>query len=113
MIFVLNSIELHGHFACILYIIKIALFLQFIFLCLFLNSRHFHGVLLGSGMNGLEFISKAKERGVKKIFLATDRDNNEKVNMFYSNSGFIKVREYITKEGRWINEYLYEIDKEK
>jgi len=55
------------------------------------------------------FLYEADDRGVKKVFLTTDRDNNDKVNKFYQKIGFKKTREYVTKEGRWMIEYLYEI----
>jgi len=41
------------------------------------------------------------------INLETDSDNNERVNSFYLRNGFVLKRDYITKEGRRMNEYQY------
>lgn len=51
------------------------------------------------------FLGQAKEKGCTKVFLTTDRDNNEAVNTFYSNVGFFLDRQYVTREGRAMNEY--------
>lgn len=51
------------------------------------------------------FLSEAKERGCKKVFLTTDRDNNDAVNAFYRNLGFSVARQSVTPEGRRMNEY--------
>lgn len=39
--------------------------------------------------------------------MTTDRDNNEPINRLYREMGFAKTREYVTREGRWLNEYVY------
>jgi ribosomal protein S18 acetylase RimI-like enzyme len=51
------------------------------------------------------FLREAMTRGCKRVFLTTDRDNNEAVNMFYQNLGFRIERQYVTPEGRRMNEY--------
>ena len=51
------------------------------------------------------FLDEAKKKGCKKVFLTTDRDNNEAVNNFYEKIGFSIVREFTTPEGRRMNEY--------
>lgn len=53
----------------------------------------------------LAFLEEAKKRGCKRVFLTTDRDNNEGVNAFYSKLGFSIERQYVTPEGRRMNEY--------
>jgi ribosomal protein S18 acetylase RimI-like enzyme len=51
------------------------------------------------------FLEDARERGCKKVFLTTDRDDNDVVNAFYQRIGFAVGRQYITPEGRRMNEY--------
>lgn len=51
------------------------------------------------------FLQEAKKRGCKRVFLTTDRDNNEVVNSFYQKLGFAIERQYTTPEGRRMNEY--------
>lgn len=51
------------------------------------------------------FLNEAKQRGCKRVFLTTDRDNNEAVNSFYEKLGFEIERQYVTPEGRRMNEY--------
>ena len=41
------------------------------------------------------------------INLETDADGNEGVNKFYVKNGFVLEREYVTAEGRRMNEYRY------
>lgn len=50
------------------------------------------------------FLYEAKQRGCEKVFLTTDRDNNEAVNNFYAKLGFTIDRQYVTPEGRRMNE---------
>ncbi len=47
------------------------------------------------------------------ISLETDAEDNEKVNCFYIKNGFRKECEYITAEGRKMNEYRYYNDEQK
>jgi ribosomal protein S18 acetylase RimI-like enzyme len=51
------------------------------------------------------FLDAAVSRGCKRVFLTTDRDNNEAVNAFYTKLGFSVERQYVTPEGRRMNEY--------
>jgi len=51
------------------------------------------------------FLDQAKEKGCTKVFLTTDRDNNKAVNTFYAKLGFSIDRQYVTQEGRRMNEY--------
>lgn len=60
----------------------------------------------GAGKKLVEaFLAEAKNRGCKRVFLTTDRDNNENVNLFYQKLGFSLERQYETPEGRRMNEY--------
>jgi GNAT superfamily N-acetyltransferase len=51
------------------------------------------------------FLDEARKRGCSKVFLTTDRDDNHSVNQFYEKLGFAVEREYVTPEGRNMNEY--------
>lgn len=51
------------------------------------------------------FLYEAAKRGCKRVFLTTDRDNNDSVNAFYEKLGFSVERQYVTPEGRRMNEY--------
>lgn len=53
----------------------------------------------------LRFLEEAAKRGCSKVFLTTDRDKNDAVNVFYQNLGFRIKRQYMTREGRNMNEY--------
>ncbi|WP_035273100.1 GNAT family N-acetyltransferase [Desulfogranum japonicum] len=55
------------------------------------------------------FLDGAKEKGCNKVFLTTDRDENANVNAFYQKVGFDIQRQYITPEGRRMNEYIITI----
>jgi ribosomal protein S18 acetylase RimI-like enzyme len=55
------------------------------------------------------FLAAACERGVKTVYLSTDRDNNVSVNHFYRNQGFVLARAFQTPERRAINEYRYDL----
>lgn len=52
-----------------------------------------------------QFIQEAKNKGCQKVFLTTDKKNNDYVNGFYQKMGFYIEREYITPEGREMNYY--------
>lgn len=58
------------------------------------------------------FMEEAKQRGCKRVFLTTDRDNNESVNSFYEKLGFEIERQYVTPEGRRMNEYWINLTEE-
>jgi GNAT superfamily N-acetyltransferase len=60
----------------------------------------------GAGKKLVEaFLAEARNRGCKRVFLTTDRDDNENVNLFYQKLGFSLERQYETPEGRRMNEY--------
>ena len=52
------------------------------------------------------FLKEASQRGLKQIFLTTDREGNDTVNRFYKSLGFSNVGSYITPEGRGMNKYM-------
>ena len=54
-----------------------------------------------------KLISKIDFNVYSYISLETDADNNDKVNKFYKKNGFTLSRQYITPEGRKMNEYHY------
>ena len=58
-----------------------------------------------------EFLKVASARSLTKINLLTDKNNNDPVNHFYQRFGFYLGQSYVTPEGRWINEYVYDLDK--
>jgi ribosomal protein S18 acetylase RimI-like enzyme len=61
---------------------------------------------IGAGKKLVQaFLDEAQRRGCKRVFLTTDRDNNEAVNAFYEKLGFDIERQYVTPEGRRMNEY--------
>jgi len=68
--------------------------------------------LQGSGVGKLLvrfFLEEARTRGRKRVFLTTDRDNNDAVNAFYMKMGFRIERQYVTPEGRRMNEYWIDL----
>jgi ribosomal protein S18 acetylase RimI-like enzyme len=56
-----------------------------------------------------EFLGEMTLKGVDRVCLTTDRDNNEAANNFYLHLGFVKVRDFQTEEGRWMCEYVIEM----
>ena len=63
----------------------------------------------GKGLGGA-LIDKVKEDDSAKseyVLLETDAEKNEQVNRFYLNNGFTLYREYVTREGRKMNEYRF------
>jgi ribosomal protein S18 acetylase RimI-like enzyme len=67
-----------------------------------------HPELQGTGVGKLlvqEFLHVAERRGCKRVFLTTDRDDNDAVNKFYQKLRFRIERHYETPEGRRMNEY--------
>jgi ribosomal protein S18 acetylase RimI-like enzyme len=70
--------------------------------------------LQGTGAGKLlvqAFLCEAGMRGCKRVFLTTDREDNESVNAFYNKLGFGIERQYETPEGRRMNEYWITLDK--
>lgn len=57
----------------------------------------------------LAFLSEAHSRGCNRVFLTTDRDDNEAVNLFYQKLGFTIERHFVTPEGRRMNEYWIDL----
>ncbi|MEM2174183.1 MAG: GNAT family N-acetyltransferase [Candidatus Micrarchaeia archaeon] len=57
-----------------------------------------------------EFLNEMKKCGMQRVNLTTDRDNNDAVNAFYQRMGFQLVRSFVTPEGRWMNEYIIELE---
>lgn len=56
-------------------------------------------------------ISKVDFSKFEYINLETDAENNDSVNDFYKNKGFKLKREYVTLEGRHMNEYRYKLEE--
>ncbi|MFH0939737.1 MAG: GNAT family N-acetyltransferase [Planctomycetota bacterium] len=54
----------------------------------------------------LRFLEEMRGKGVPKVSLVTDRDNNDRVNEFYCKLGFSLTRNFVTPEGRSMNEYV-------
>ncbi|HXH37639.1 MAG TPA: GNAT family N-acetyltransferase [Thermoanaerobaculia bacterium] len=52
------------------------------------------------------FVDAAARRSSKAIVLTTDRIDNDAVNAFYRGLGFVVARDYVTPEGRPMNEYI-------
>lgn len=61
----------------------------------------------------LAFLNETRSRGCNRVFLTTDRDNNDTVNAFYEKLGFLVERQYDTPEGRRMNEYWIDLNKDK
>jgi ribosomal protein S18 acetylase RimI-like enzyme len=55
------------------------------------------------------FLSEARKRGCRRVFLTTDRNGNDAVNAFYRKMGFRIERQYETPEGRAMNEYWIDL----
>lgn len=58
------------------------------------------------------FLLEARQRGCERVFLTTDRDNNDAINSFYEKLGFEIDRQYVTPEGRRMNEYWIRLAEE-
>ncbi|MGB3223300.1 MAG: GNAT family N-acetyltransferase [Desulforhopalus sp.] len=68
--------------------------------------------LQGTGVGKLlveAFLREAGVRGCKRVFLTTDRDDNEAINSFYRTLGFYIERQYETPERRRMNEYWIDL----
>jgi ribosomal protein S18 acetylase RimI-like enzyme len=52
------------------------------------------------------FSAALVERGIFEYCLTTDRDNNDRVNQFYLKLGFKLTCDFLTPEGRAMNEYV-------
>jgi len=60
---------------------------------------------LGKGLIS-RFLGDMEAGGIQAVCLTTDRDKNDPTIAFYERLGFTRVREFRTKEGRWICEYF-------
>jgi ribosomal protein S18 acetylase RimI-like enzyme len=58
-----------------------------------------------------EFATQCSQRKVDIINLTTDAQDNDKVNNFYQNFGFVLSNEFTTAEGRKMNEYQLSVKK--
>ncbi len=56
------------------------------------------------------FIDAARSRGASAVVLTTDRIGNDPVNAFYLAQGFSVASQYVTPEGRAMNEYILYIE---
>ena len=56
------------------------------------------------------FLTEARNRGCRRVFLTTDRDGNEAVNAFYQKMGFRVENRFETPEGRAMNEYWIDLE---
>jgi ribosomal protein S18 acetylase RimI-like enzyme len=52
------------------------------------------------------FLEQMGRQGQSRVCLVTDRDNNTATLGFYEGLGFQKTREFQTREGRWVCEYM-------
>jgi ribosomal protein S18 acetylase RimI-like enzyme len=52
------------------------------------------------------FVERARERGAAAVVLTTDQSGNEAVNAFYRSQGFAVGSQFVTPEGRAMNEYI-------
>jgi hypothetical protein len=55
------------------------------------------------------FLEESRRRGLGQIDLTTDRLDNNAVNGFYRELGFVCERCYTTPEGREMNEYVVDL----
>ena len=55
------------------------------------------------------FLDEARLRGARRVYLTTDRANNDAVNAFYRKLGFAAERQFATPEGRQMNEYWIDL----
>jgi ribosomal protein S18 acetylase RimI-like enzyme len=51
------------------------------------------------------FRDAARRRGARRVYLTTDQIGNDAVNAFYRRQGFTVERQFVTPEGRAMNEY--------
>jgi ribosomal protein S18 acetylase RimI-like enzyme len=68
----------------------------------------------GSGAGKLltrAFVDRARESGVSAVVLTTDKVGNDAVNTFYRAQGFSLAAEYVTPEGRAMNEYILYLER--
>ncbi len=65
---------------------------------------------VGAGHKLLEaFLSEARGRGARKVDLTTDKTDNARTMGFYTHAGFRPAREIVTREGRVLVEYEFDL----
>ena len=65
---------------------------------------------LGAGQLLVDaFLIEASHRNLNQVVLTTDKQNNERVNLFYCKYGFKLERSFFTHEGREMNEYSFDV----
>jgi len=70
----------------------------------------------GSGMGSRlidAFMQRAEASGVHAVFLSTDAVDNDAVNALYVRHGFAVCRTFTTPEGRQMNEYLRDVERNR
>ncbi|HPP01592.1 MAG TPA: GNAT family N-acetyltransferase [bacterium] len=55
------------------------------------------------------FLKELNKRGIRSVYLTTDKFNNDKVNSFYLRNGWSLEKSFVTPLGREINLYTKEI----
>jgi ribosomal protein S18 acetylase RimI-like enzyme len=58
------------------------------------------------------FIERVAEAGARRVVLTTDARDNDAVNRFYQRLGFVCLRTFEARRGRWLNEYELSIHKD-
>ncbi|NPU95716.1 MAG: GNAT family N-acetyltransferase [Candidatus Omnitrophica bacterium] len=56
------------------------------------------------------FLKELNKRGIRSVYLTTDKFNNDKVNSFYLRNGWSLEKSFVTPLGREMNLYTKEID---
>lgn len=51
------------------------------------------------------FLLEAAALHARSVYLTTDADNNQHANELYRRTGFQRVRQFLRRKGRWMNEY--------
>jgi len=57
----------------------------------------------------MAFLTDASRRGLHQVDLTTDKRDNEGVNRFYQDLGFVCARTFMTAENRVMNEYVIDL----
>jgi len=55
-----------------------------------------------------QFLADIGGRGIRRVLLDTDSQDNQRVQRFYERQGFVIARRYVTAEGRPMTEYRWE-----
>ncbi|MHB8129189.1 MAG: GNAT family N-acetyltransferase [Mobilitalea sp.] len=58
-----------------------------------------------------KFIERAKNLGYLQVYLTTDRDLNDDVNLFYRRNKFALIGNYDSGNSRMMNEYVYYLEE--